>query len=132
MLDHIGFSVSDFARSSTFYQKALAPLGIKIIMEVTAEQSGSYQGAGFGDDRKPYFWIGAGAGEAARSRPLHVAFAARDRAAVDAFYQAALAAGATDNGPPGIRAHYHPSYYGAFVLDPDGNNIEAVCHTPVL
>jgi catechol 2,3-dioxygenase-like lactoylglutathione lyase family enzyme len=129
MLDHIGFSVSDFARSRTFYQKALAPLGIKVVMEVSVEQSGSYQGAGFGDDRKPYFWIGAGGG-AGRGAPMHVAFTAPDRATVDAFYQAAMAAGGTDNGPPGVRAHYHPSYYGAFVLDPDGNNVEAVCHAP--
>jgi len=129
MLDHIGFNVSDFARSKAFYQKALAPLGYKIVMEVTVEQTGSYQGAGFGDDRKPSFWIGAG-GKSASAAPVHVAFVARDRAGVDAFYQAALAAGATDNGPPGIRAHYHPNYYGAFVLDPDGHNIEAVCHAP--
>ena len=129
MLDHIGFSVSDFARSSSFYQKALAPLGIKIIMQVSKEETGSYEGAGFGDDQKPYFWIGAG-GSGGRHAPFHVAFTARDRAAVDAFYQAAMAAGGTDNGPPGIRAHYHPNYYGAFVLDPDGNNIEAVCHRP--
>jgi catechol 2,3-dioxygenase-like lactoylglutathione lyase family enzyme len=127
MLDHIGFGVSDFIRSRAFYEKALAPLGIKIVMEVTAEQSGSYQGAGFGEDRKPYFWIGNGTPLAGR---LHVAFAAPNRAAVDAFYAAALAAGATDNGPPGLRPHYHPSYYGAFVLDPDGHNVEAVCHAP--
>lgn len=127
MLDHIGFGVSDYARSRAFYEKALAPLGIKILMEVTVEQSGSYEGAGFGDDRKPYFWIGNGPPLTGR---LHVAFTAASREAVDAFYHAALAAGATDNGPPGIRAHYHPSYYGAFVLDPDGHNVEAVCHAP--
>ncbi len=127
MLDHIGFSVSDFARAKAFYQKALAPLGYHILMEVTAEQSGSYEGAGFGDDRKPSFWIGTGTPLAGR---LHVAFTARSRADVDAFYQAALAAGASDNGPPGIRAHYHPNYYGAFVIDPDGHNVEAVCHAP--
>jgi catechol 2,3-dioxygenase-like lactoylglutathione lyase family enzyme len=129
MLDHIGFSVSDFARSRAFYQKALEPLGYKIIMEVSREQTGSYEGAGFGADHKPSFWIGAG-GKSAAAAPVHVALVARDRAAVDAFYRAALAAGGTDNGAPGIRAHYHPNYYGAFVLDPDGHNIEAVCHTP--
>jgi catechol 2,3-dioxygenase-like lactoylglutathione lyase family enzyme len=126
MLDHIGFPVSDFARAKAFYEKALAPLGIGVVMEVTeAESGGAYEGAGFGEQRKPYFWIGSGAALTGR---LHVAFAAKDRASVDAFYKAAMAAGATDNGPPGLRPHYHPNYYGAFVLDPDGDNIEAVCH----
>jgi catechol 2,3-dioxygenase-like lactoylglutathione lyase family enzyme len=126
MLDHIGFPVSDFARAKAFYEKALAPLGIGVVMEVTkAESGGAYEGAGFGEQRKPYFWIGSGAALTGR---LHVAFAAKDRASVDAFYKAAMAAGATDNGPPGLRPHYHPNYYGAFVLDPDGHNIEAVCH----
>ena len=129
MLDHIGFSVSDFARAKDFYQKVLAPLGYHIIMEVTKEMTGGhYEGTGFGADHKPSFWIGSGA--APLSGRLHVAFVARSRAAVDAFYQAALAAGAADNGPPGLRPQYHPNYYGAFVLDLDGHNIEAVCHTP--
>lgn len=129
MLDHIGFTVSDFARAKDFYQKALAPLGYHIIMEVTKEMTGGhYEGTGFGADRKPSFWIGSGAAPLAGR--LHVAFVAKNRAAVDAFYQAALAAGAADNGPPGLRPQYHPSYYGAFVLDLDGHNIEAVCHTP--
>lgn len=126
MLDHVGFGVSDFARSKAFYETVLAPLGYKVMMEVEPEESGGFSYAGFGDDRKPYFWIGNG--DVLKGR-LHVAFVAKDRAAVDAFYKAALAAGATDNGPPGIRAHYHPNYYGAFVLDPDGHNVEAVCHT---
>jgi catechol 2,3-dioxygenase-like lactoylglutathione lyase family enzyme len=127
MIDHIGFAVSDFARAKAFYEAALKPLGCSIVMEVTKEQSGgAYEGAGFGD-RKPYFWIGSGA---ALKGNLHVAFVAKDRPAVDAFYQAAMAAGATDNGPPGIRAHYHPNYYAAFVRDSDGHNIEAVCHAP--
>jgi catechol 2,3-dioxygenase-like lactoylglutathione lyase family enzyme len=127
MIDHIGFSVSDYLRAKTFYAKALTPLGYGIAMEVTkAESGGKYEGAGFGD-RKPCFWISAGD---ALKGPLHVAFAAKSRAAVDAFYKAAIAAGAKDNGPPGLRPHYHPNYYGAFVLDPDGHNIEAVCHTP--
>lgn len=127
MLDHIGFSVSDFARAKAFYEKTLAPLGLRIVMSVTKEESGgAYEGAGFGD-AKPFFWIGSG--DALKGR-LHVAFAAKDRASVDAFYKAAIAAGGKDNGPPGIRAHYHPNYYGAFVLDPDGHNIEAVCHAP--
>ncbi len=127
MLDHIVLNVSDFARSKTFYQAALAPLGVSVIMEVTAEQTGGYQGAGFGVHGKPSFWIGNG--DATRGT-LHIAFAADNRAAVDAFYRAAIEAGAKDNGPPGLRPHYHSEYYGAFVLEPDGHNIEAVCHRP--
>lgn len=127
MLDHIGFGVSDYSRSKTFYQKALAPLGYRLVMEVTKEMTGGeYEGAGFGD-KKPEFWIGSGSPLSGR---VHVAFVAANRAAVDAFYNAALAAGASDNGPPGVRPHYHANYYGAFVLDPDGHNIEAVCHSP--
>jgi catechol 2,3-dioxygenase-like lactoylglutathione lyase family enzyme len=129
MLDHIGFSVRDYARSRAFYDAALAPLGISRQMEVTKAESGGYEGAGYGAAGKPAFWIGAG-GAAPLTGRLHVAFSAASRADVDAFYKAAMAAGATDNGPPGIRAHYHPTYYGAFVLDPDGHNIEAVCHKP--
>lgn len=127
MLDHITFGVSDLARSRAFYAAALAPLGYEVVMEVTAEETGGPAYVGFGSGGKPSFWIGS-------SRPLrgrlHVAFAVRDRAAVDAFYKAAIAAGGKDNGPPGLRPHYHPNYYGAFVLDPDGHNIEAVCHAP--
>jgi catechol 2,3-dioxygenase-like lactoylglutathione lyase family enzyme len=125
MLDHIGLAVSDFARSRAFYEKALAPLGISIIMQVTREQSGGYEGAGFGEEKKPYFWIGTGSPLKGR---LHVAFVAKDRATVNAFHRAAIAAGAKDNGAPGLRPHYHRNYYGAFVFDPDGHNIEAVCH----
>lgn len=128
MLDHIGFGVADFARSRAFYAAALAPLGIGVVMEVTAEETGAEAHAGFGSGDKPFFWIGGGGRSA--GGPVHVAFAASDRATVDAFYRAALSAGGRDNGAPGIRAHYHPNYYGAFVLDPDGNNIEAVCHRP--
>jgi catechol 2,3-dioxygenase-like lactoylglutathione lyase family enzyme len=124
MLDHMGFGVSDYARSKSFYERALAPLGISVVMEVTPEQTGGHSAVGFGGDNKPYFWI-AGGDVAAR---VHVAFAANSRAEVDAFYQAALAAGGRDNGGPGLRPHYHPNYYGAFVLDPDGHNIEAVSH----
>jgi catechol 2,3-dioxygenase-like lactoylglutathione lyase family enzyme len=124
MLDHMGFGVSDFARAKSFYEKALAPLGIGIVMEVTPEQTGGHAAVGFGKDRKPFFWIGRGQA----SGHLHVAFTASSRGEVDAFYAAAMAAGGRDNGPPGLRAHYHPKYYGAFVLDPDGHNIEAVCH----
>jgi len=127
MLDHIGFSVADFKPAKAFYEAALKPLGIGVVMEVTREQSGGYEGAGFGAGGKPFFWIGAGAKPAAG---LHVAFTANSRADVDAFYRAAMAAGGRDNGGPGLRPNYHPNYYGAFVFDPDGNNIEAVCHKP--
>jgi catechol 2,3-dioxygenase-like lactoylglutathione lyase family enzyme len=126
MIDHVGFPVSDYARSKVFYEKALAPLGYTLIKEVPQNQYDA-KAAGFGANGKPDFWIG---GEGGLNKPLHIAIATKDRAAVDAFYQAALAAGAKDNGAPGVRAHYHPNYYGAFVLDPDGHNIEAVCHRP--
>ncbi len=128
MIDHIGFPVSDYAKAKAFYEKTLAPLGYAMIMEVTAEQTESGAAAcGFGKDGKPDFWIG---GEGGLAGVVHVAIVAESRAAVDAFYQAALAAGGRDNGAPGLRPHYHPNYYGAFVLDPDGHNIEAVCHRP--
>lgn len=126
MLDHIGFPVADFNRSRAFYDAVLAPLGGKYLFGVTAEETGSEAHAGYGVDR-PVFWIGTGLPLKGR---LHVAFSARSRAAVDAFYEAAMNAGGTDNGPPGLRLHYHPNYYGAFVLDPDGHNVEAVCHLP--
>ena len=126
MLDHIGFAVSDFARAKAFYIRALAPLGIGILAEVTAEQTGKAAGVGFGSDGKAYFWFGDGSGIGG----AHIAFAASTRAAVDAFYREALAAGGKDNGAPGLRPQYHPDYYGAFVFDPDGHNIEAVCHAP--
>ena len=126
MLDHVGIGVSDFARAKAFYDKALAPLGIAVVMEVTAEQTGDHPAAGYGSQGKPYFWFGGGQ-DIARA---HIAFTAKDRASVDAFYQAAMVAGGKDNGAPGPRPHYHANYYGAFVLDPDGHNIEAVCHLP--
>jgi catechol 2,3-dioxygenase-like lactoylglutathione lyase family enzyme len=121
MIDHIGLTVCDYERSKAFYAAALAPLAYQLVMEVT--EVGPW--AGFGAGGKPDFWIGQG--EATTPR-LHVAFRARDRATVRAFYAAALTAGARDNGPPGLRPEYHPSYYGAFVIDPDGHNLEAVCH----
>jgi catechol 2,3-dioxygenase-like lactoylglutathione lyase family enzyme len=127
MLDHIGLSVADFERAKAFYQAALKPLGLGAIMDVTAEETGGDAHAGFGENDKAYFWVGTGA------RPrggTHVAFTAKTRAEVEAFYRAALAAGGRDNGAPGLRPYYHPNYYGAFVFDPDGNNIEAVCHRP--
>jgi catechol 2,3-dioxygenase-like lactoylglutathione lyase family enzyme len=124
MLDHLGLDVKDFDRSKAFYERALAPLGIGVLMEPAPRV------AGFGEqhDRKPYFWI------AARDRGpqtgVHVAFAVTSREQVDAFHTAAIDAGAADNGGPGVREIYHPNYYGAYVLDPDGNNVEAVCHHP--
>jgi catechol 2,3-dioxygenase-like lactoylglutathione lyase family enzyme len=124
MIDHIGFPVSDYARAKAFYEKALSPLGYGVVMEVRQDAHDS-PAAGFGINGKPDFWIG---GEGRLNKPVHIAIAAKDRAAVDAFHKAAIAAGGKDNGAPGIRAHYHPNYYGAFVLDPDGHNIEAVCH----
>jgi catechol 2,3-dioxygenase-like lactoylglutathione lyase family enzyme len=127
MLDHIGLAVSNFSKSREFYVVALAPLSMGIVMEVTKEQTGTYAGAGFGVGNKPVFWIGTGDHP---SGPVHVAFTAATRAEVDAFHKAALSVGGRDNGAPGIRAHYHPNYYGAFALDPDGNNVEAVCHSP--
>ena len=121
MLDHVSVNVRDLAASRRFYEKSLEPLGYGVIMEFDAEM------AGFGREGKPSFWI-------VRREPLggqtHVAFQARERAAVSAFHAAALAAGGTDNGPPGLRPDYHEQYFAAFTLDPDGNNIEAVCHRP--
>ena len=128
MIDHIGFPVSDFERSKAFYLKALAPLDYGLVMEMMQDRPpGEAPAAGFGAKGKPDFWIG---GEGGLDKPLHVAIVAKDRAIVDAFYKAAIAAGGRDNGAPGIRTHYHANYYGAFVLDPDGHNIEAVCHKP--
>jgi catechol 2,3-dioxygenase-like lactoylglutathione lyase family enzyme len=125
MLDHIGFAVLDYDLSRSFYDKALAPLGYLMLFEVTPEMSGGGRHAGYGANHRPQFWIGTGEFKGGH---FHIAFQAENRAAVDAFYQAALAAGGKDNGPPGIRAHYHPDYYGAYVIDPDGHNIEAVYH----
>jgi catechol 2,3-dioxygenase-like lactoylglutathione lyase family enzyme len=120
VIDHMAVGVSNLSRSKAFYQAALAPLGYTLLME----DDGS---AGFGVAPKPDFWLGEGAPNVP---PVHVAFATHSRADVDAFYRAAMAAGGRDNGPPGLRAYYHPNYYGAFVLDPDGHNVEAVCHSP--
>jgi len=122
-LDHVGFAVADYARSKAFYEKALAPLGIALLTEF----SGAAAGFGKDDGGRPSFFIEAH-GEPARGR-LHIALRAGSRAQVDAFHAAAIEAGGTDNGTPGLR-WYHPDYYGAYVLDPDGNNIEAVCHQP--
>ncbi len=127
MIDHIGIGASDYAASRRFYLAALAPLGIGIEMEMTATETGGWEGIGLGRRGKPFFWVSSGG---ARGTGMHVAFLAESRAQVDAFHAAALAAGGANHGAPGLRPHYHPNYYGAFVLDPDGINVEAVCHTP--
>jgi len=126
MIDHVGIPVSDYARAKLFYQAALAPLGYSLIMEVQQDETDA-PAAGLGAEGKPDFWIG---GEGGLNKALHVAFVAKERATVDAFHRAALGRGGKDNGAPGLRPHYHPNYYAALVLDPDGHNIEAVCHRP--
>lgn len=121
IIDHVGIPVADLERSVAFYEKALAPLGISLVMKFPG-------GAGFGANGQPELWLSPGGG----GQTLHVALRAKGRADVRKFYEAAIAAGATDNGAPGVRAQYHENYYGAFVRDPDGHNIEAVCHEPYL
>jgi catechol 2,3-dioxygenase-like lactoylglutathione lyase family enzyme len=120
MFDHLGFGVTDYDASKSFFLQALEPLGVKVVME------GPY-GVGLGREGKPSLWI-----HASDERPahLHIAFTAQNRRQVDDFYRAALAAGGRDNGAPGLRPHYHANYYGAFVIGPDGHNVEAVCHQP--
>jgi catechol 2,3-dioxygenase-like lactoylglutathione lyase family enzyme len=119
MLDHVTIGVTDITTSRAFYDLALAPLGITRLYA----EGEAFAGYGIGD--KAFFWIGL---KAPKKSGVHIAFAAASRAAVDAFHAAAMAAGASDNGAPGLRPHYHEDYYGAFVLDPDGHNIEAVWH----
>jgi hypothetical protein len=127
MIDHLGISVANHAASKTFYGKALAPLGIGVVMAVSKEESGAASDfTGFGANDKAFFWIGEGK----VASGVHLCFVAENRRAVDGFHEAAIAAGAKDNGKPGIRAHYHPNYYGAFVIDLNGVNLEAVCHKP--
>ena len=116
MIDHTGIKAADPAKSRAFYEKALAPLGYRVMMEIPKEHTGGI------------VVFGMGVAEGAPKEKLHIAFRAENHAQVDAFYKEAIAAGGTDNGPPGPRPHYHAGYYGAFVLDPDGHNIEAVCH----
>jgi catechol 2,3-dioxygenase-like lactoylglutathione lyase family enzyme len=127
MFDHVGFPVKNFKRSIAFYSKALAPLGLEMVMEVTSDQPGGKSHAGFGTEGKPGFWISEGEVD---KGSMHIAFKAKSRKAVEEFYEAAIKAGGKDNGAPGLRPHYHENYYGAFVIDPDGHNIEAVCHLP--
>ena len=118
MFDHVGFGVTNLPASKSFFLSALRPLGVSLVME------GAY-GVGMGKDGKPSLWLYETGEKPAR---LHIAIAAATRAEVDAFYQAALAAGGKDHGAPGVRPHSHPNYYGAFVIGPDGHNIEAVSH----
>lgn len=124
MIDHITLHVSDFDAAAAFYTAALEPIGAKLLFMVPEEFTDGAKVGGFGQNRAT-FWLNEGT---AQVPPLHVAFTAQTHAQVDAFYDAALGAGGTDNGAPGLRPHYHADYYGAFVRDPDGNNIELVCH----
>ena len=133
MIDHTGVIVSDIGKSKAFYSAALGAIGIVLLKEFSAAVTGSVDVAGYGakevrtEGVSPEFWLSQGK---PGNLPVHVAFRVGSRALVDSFYQEALAAGGRDNGVPGLRPHYHPNYYGAFVLDPDGNNIEAVCRAP--
>ena len=120
MFDHLGLGVSDYAASKAFFLKALQPLGVGIVME-------GEHGLGLGPKGKPALWLFQTAGKPA---PLHIAFTAENRQQVQDFHRAALEAGGQDNGAPGLRPIYHPNYYGAFVIGPDGHNVEAVCHRP--
>jgi catechol 2,3-dioxygenase-like lactoylglutathione lyase family enzyme len=122
MLDHVTIGVTNIERSKGFYDRALLPLGIARLC------GDGERFAGYGVSPKAFFWIGI---RDAAQTGSHIAFAAPDRATVDRFYAEAIAAGGSDNGRPGVRPHYHPDYYGAFVLDPDGHNVEAVCRAPV-
>ncbi|HXQ11492.1 MAG TPA: VOC family protein [Caulobacteraceae bacterium] len=124
MLDHIELAVTDIATARAFYDQALGAVGAEVVMSVG---SGARIALGYGSEGKPCFWVVQGP---PLTGHLHVAFAVKDRATVDAFHAAAIAAGGRDNGPPGLRPQYHPNYYGAFVFDPGGHNIEAVCHMP--
>jgi catechol 2,3-dioxygenase-like lactoylglutathione lyase family enzyme len=129
MIDHIGLKVSDPVLSRRFYDNALAPLGYQMMMQIPLEHTGGAAVFGYGVPPKPDFWVHEGIPE---NPEVHVAFRAASHQQVDDFYRAALAAGGKCNGAPGPRLHYHENYYGAFVLDPDGHNVEAVCHEPVL
>jgi len=126
MIDHTGLKVSDPVASRRFYDAALAPLGYRVVMELDPALTGGRLQRGYGVPPKPDFWVAEGTPETPR---IHIAFHAASRTEVDAFHRAALAAGGRDNGPPGIREHYHPRYYAALVLDPDGHNIEAVSYS---
>ena len=128
MIDHTGVVVSNFEKSKDFYIQALSAIGYSLLADIPASITGHTDVAGFGEPPKPDFWVSKGTPNKPR---IHIAFRVASRPLVDAFYSAAIKAGGLDNGPPGLRTHYHPNYYGAFVLDPDGHNIEAVCHEHV-
>jgi catechol 2,3-dioxygenase-like lactoylglutathione lyase family enzyme len=128
MIDHTGLHMSNPKRSREFYDRALAPLSYKVLMEVPAEYTGGKVVLGYGEPDKADFWLAEGTPNQPR---MHIAFRAKTRKQVDDFYKAAIAAGGKDNGAPGLRPHYHKDYYGAFVLDPDGHNVEACCHDPM-
>jgi catechol 2,3-dioxygenase-like lactoylglutathione lyase family enzyme len=127
MFDQVGFAAADFTRLRDFYEKALAPLGYRIVVEASPEETGGDASAGFGSGETPQFWIGPGVPV---NGMLRIAFTASDRAAVEAFHHAAVAAGGTDHGAPTLCAFRHPNYYAAMVLDPEGHVVEAVCHKP--
>ena len=127
MIDHTGLIVSNPEKSRAFYEKALAPLGYGLLAEIPKEHTGGLVVLGLGVAPKPDFWVTEGKPNEPR---IHIAFRAANHSEVDAFYAAAIAAGGKDNGKPGPRPHYHANYYGAFVLEPDGHNMEAVCHEP--
>jgi catechol 2,3-dioxygenase-like lactoylglutathione lyase family enzyme len=126
-IDHIGLSVEDYERAKAFYAAAYAPLRMGIVMEFPGEKAGEPAACGIGADGKPFLWL---SGEGRTVPHVHICIRAETRAQVDAFHKAALAAGGKDNGAPGLRPHYHANYYGAFVLDPEGHNVEACCHNP--
>ena len=126
MIDHITFGVTDFARSTAFYDAAFAPLGVTRLFDVPVAHTQGIKVTGYGDTR-PWIWL---AEENATTGLMHIALQAKNPTEVDAFHATAIRAGGTENGPPGLRPHYHANYYAAFVIDPDGHNIEAVCHTP--
>ncbi len=132
MLDHVSIGAADYARARAFYDAVLATLGYTPVMVLD-----QYQVAGYGTGQKPSFWVHGlagcsmpGHGQIGSGPGQHLAFTAPDRRAVDAFYAAGLSLGGSDNGAPGLRPHYHPGYYGAFLVDPDGHRIEACCHQP--
>ncbi|MBX3635033.1 MAG: VOC family protein [Rubrivivax sp.] len=127
MIDHMTFRASDIARTQAFYSAALAPLGYALVYDATHD---GHRVLGYGRDGRIDTWFvdGPSDGSGGPTTGCHLAWRAPGRAAVDAFHAAAVAAGGRDNGAPGLRPHYHPDYYGAFVIDPDGNNVEAVCH----
>jgi len=127
IIDHTGIVASNFEISKAFYSGALSAIGYQLLAEIPASVTGHTDVAGFGEPPKPDFWVSKGT---PNIPSIHIAFRVNSRSLVDAFYKAAIAAGGRDNGAPGLRPHYHPNYYGAFVLDPDGHNIEAVCHEP--